>query len=429
MSVADRPAVEVSVTKQTGPPHFDLAAGVFVLAVAVITIHIADALLQQGPALLALLSLSAGLLATLLFLRSGAITRGILAMLIGVVAAIESTGIAVAHTIKGAATRADTTGLASGVAATALVVLGAVLILRRVGGWRRWLAVPVVLAVAVYVVAPLSMAVNVTHSSPGGLSGKTPADAGLEFREVSVQTRDGVQLSGWYIPSRNRAAVMMIAGGGGTRDGVLDHSIVLAQHGYGVLDLDPRGHGLSQGAPMDLGWYGKLDVDAGVTFLTEQPDVDPPRIAVLGTSMGGEEALTTAAVDPRIAAVVNEGGWCRVFDDLAPVLEHDPSQYGLLPYYWTFPSSAKLMTSAQPPVPLARAMDELGPRPVLLISASEEPEMTVMSHLQSRAPQSSALWIAPNTPHTQALYVHPDEWQARVLNFLDHVVLSNATVP
>jgi pimeloyl-ACP methyl ester carboxylesterase len=199
----------------------------------------------------------------------------------------------------------------------------------------------------------------------------------------------------------------------------------VAQHGYGVLDLDPRGHGLSEGAPMDLGWYGEFDVDAGVGFLSNRPEVDPTRIAVLGTSMGGEEALTTAANDPRIAAVVNEGGYCRMFDDLGPVFEHDRLQLALLPYYWTLLSSVRLTTSAQPPTPLSRAMAQTSPRPVLLIAASQEPEMTVMSHLHDVAPLSSELWLAPNTSHTQALYVHPDEWSNRVLTFLDRALLSD----
>jgi pimeloyl-ACP methyl ester carboxylesterase len=32
--------------------------------------------------------------------------------------------------------------------------------------------------------------------------------------------------------------------------------IVLAEHGYGVLLFDARGHGLSEGTAMDFGWYG-----------------------------------------------------------------------------------------------------------------------------------------------------------------------------
>ena len=178
---------------------------------------------------------------------------------------------------------------------------------------------------------------------------------------------------------------------------------------------------------MDLGWYGKLDVDAGVSFLSQQSDVDPNRIAVFGTSMGGEEGLTAAAVDPRIRAIVNEGGWCRVFDDLQPVFQQDPLQAAMIPYYWTFLTSARLMTSAEPPPPLTQLMPLISPRPVLMIAASEQPEMLLMTHLHELAASNSELWIAPNTSHTQALYTHPEEWSARVLSFLDNALPDSPT--
>ena len=423
-----RDGTQHRLKRWTASPHFDIAFVAFLFAASVITVHLLDALMRQALSYpMPWVGVCAfGLIAVLLlFLYSGEFTRGLLSLAIGLLAVIEGFGIAVAHTIKSAAACADITGLGSATAGVALVVLGVVLILRRVGGWRRWLALPIGVALVAYAVAPLSMAVSLTHSNPGALSGRTPAEAGLQYEQVTLPARDGVQLSGWYMPSRNRAAVLAIPGAGGTRDGVLDHSIVLARQGYGVLDLDPRGHGLSEGAPMDLGWYGEFDVDAAVSFLSNRPEVDPTRIAVLGTSMGGEEALTTAANDPRITAVVNEGGYCRVFEDLAPVFEHDRSQFALLPYYWTLLSSARLMTSAQAPTPLSGAMAQTSPRPVLLIAASEEPEMTVMAHLHDVAPRSSELWLAPNTPRTQALYVHPDEWSTRVLTFLDRALLSD----
>ena len=307
------------------------------------------------------------------------------------------------------------------------MIVGAILVLGRTRSWWRLLTIPIGFVYVAYMVAPLAMATNITHSNPGALSGRTPADVGLHFYDVVVPTSDGVALSGWSIPSRNGAAVMTITGGGGTRDGVLDHSIVLARHGYGVLDLDPRGHGLSQGDPMNLGWYGRLDVDAGVSFLSRQTDVDPNRIAVFGTSMGGEEGLTTAAVDPRIRAVVNEGGWCRVFDDLQPVFQQDRLQAGLIPYYWTFQTSARLMRSAEPPPALAGLMPLISPRRMLMIAASEQPEMLLMRHLQEQAAGNSELWIAPHTSHTQALYTHPEEWSARVLSFLDSALSDQRT--
>jgi alpha-beta hydrolase superfamily lysophospholipase len=64
---------------------------------------------------------------------------------------------------------------------------------------------------------------------------------------VAFRTADGVQLSAWYIPPRNGAAVLLLPGAGSTRAAVLSQGAVLARHGYGALLLDGRGHGRSGG--------------------------------------------------------------------------------------------------------------------------------------------------------------------------------------
>ena len=58
---------------------------------------------------------------------------------------------------------------------------------------------------------------------------------------------------------------------------------------------------------MDFGWWGDRDLAAAVSFLDRQPGVRAGKIAVLGESMGGEQALAAAGSDPRIRAVVAEG--------------------------------------------------------------------------------------------------------------------------
>jgi hypothetical protein len=44
-------------------------------------------------------------------------------------------------------------------------------------------------------------------------------------------------------------------------------------------------------------------------------------------------------------------------------------------------------------------------------------------------PDSTELWIALSTSHAQALYIHPEEWPARVLGVLDHALVLNASTP
>jgi len=71
---------------------------------------------------------------------------------------------------------------------------------------------------------------------------------------VKLTTSDGVELEGWYRPSRNGASVMLLSGGGSNRMGPLRHARMLERHGYGVLVYDPRGSGNSEGAVNSCGW-------------------------------------------------------------------------------------------------------------------------------------------------------------------------------
>ena len=117
------------------------------------------------------------------------------------------------------------------------------------------------------------------------------ADLGAPYEDVEFTTSDGLRLKGWYIPSRNGAAVISFPG----RASSQKRAKLLARHGYGVLLFDRRGEGESDGDPNLFGWQGERDVHAAVAFLEGRPDVDPERIGGIGLSVGGEMMIEAAA--------------------------------------------------------------------------------------------------------------------------------------
>ena len=72
-----------------------------------------------------------------------------------------------------------------------------------------------------------------------------PDRLGVAHEDVSFTTADGLELEGWYIPSRNGAAVISFPG----RDGSQKQARMLARHGYGVLLFDRRGEGRVRASP------------------------------------------------------------------------------------------------------------------------------------------------------------------------------------
>jgi pimeloyl-ACP methyl ester carboxylesterase len=293
--------------------------------------------------------------------------------------------------------------------------------LRDVG--RRWVRVVVAvlgtLLVAQFVLLPAVMALDATNRARPQASGRTPADLGLTYRDVRIPADDGARLAAWWIPSTNGAAVVLLPGSGSTRDDVLERAALVAGAGYGVLVLDARGHGASEGRPMEFGWGAERDVRAAITYALAQPDVTG-EIAIVGQSMGGEVAVTTAAEDPRVSALVVEGVSARTWADARLKPDAHPVS---LANAWLMFGLVGLLSPAPEPIPLVDAFAAVAPRPILLISGAPANEAALGALYADTAPASVTWWALPDTPHTGALGEHPQAYAERVLGFLDEHLL------
>lgn len=354
-----------------------------------------------------------------LFHRPSRILRGVVALVAGAWATIFGLGTTVAMVWKHGLGQLTVIGAASLVSGLGLLVVGMVLVLGGVRPWRRLWAVPAFLLAVYYVFAPLTIAVFLTHVPPTSIGGHTPKEKGLTYHDVEVVTSDAVRLAGWYVPSRNRAGVVILHGSGSTRVNVMDHAQVLARAGYGVLMLDARGHGSSHGVPMDFGWLQHRDVEAGVSFLARRASIDPERIGVLGVSMGAVGALEAAVGDPRIRAVVSDGhAVTSTADGMAVASE----SWWNVPFYWVGSTGAALMSGAEPPMAMDRAVAAIAPRPVLLISGRGRDEGILNRRAAAAAPGVELVEM-PDVKHSQGIWRHPETWTTRVVGFYDRALL------
>jgi alpha-beta hydrolase superfamily lysophospholipase len=397
----------------------------FALALSAIALHAMDSRLGGGPSLVSLLLdavvvTAVVLVAVWLFRRSGRGLRALLALVAGTGATIAGLGTTAGYIWKLGPAGIDAIGLISLSAGLVLLAMGTVAAIRAAPGWRRLLALPVAVLALAYVFAPLTIAVFLTHQAPARLGGLTPADEGLTFRDVTLTARDGTRLAGWYVPSRNGAAVVVLHGSGSSRLNVLEHIGVLGRAGYGVMAIDARGHGRSGGEPMDLGWLANLDIGAGVSYLSRQDEVGPGRIAVLGVSMGGVGALTAGAADPRIGAVIAEGVAVASFQDS---LSLGSDRWWKLPFYWMASMGADLLSPGDPPMAMEDAVARVAPRPVLLISGRGSDESFLNRRYVAAGSPDNELLELPDTKHSLGIWRHRDRWTDTVLGFLDRALL------
>lgn len=307
-------------------------------------------------------------------------------------------------------------GALAGVAGVVLIVVGWQ---RLLGGLRRrWVRVTAGLVGTVVVlqllVLPAVVALLVTNRARPEASGRSPADVGLDAQDVRITMPDGVELAAWWVPAANGTAVVLLPGSGSTRDDLLDHAAFVAEAGYGVLLVDVRGHGDSGGRLMDLGWGAHDDVAEIVGWL-EARDVE--RVGLFGLSMGGEIALTAAAFDPRIDAVVAEGATARTYrdGDLAP--EANPVARAVR---WVQYALVGALAPEAEPTPLIDAVARID-APTLLIEGGGPLEQEVGPLLDEAGP-AVTLWSIPETPHVGGLSTLGQGYRDRVLAWLDRTI-------
>ena len=317
----------------------------------------------------------------------------------------------------------DFTGLLALPAGLALLGLGAVTLwrTRRTDGHplRRYarrapLAIAGLLAGALVYVAGFSYAT--THI---GRAVVPPDRLGVAHEDVTFRTGDGLALHGWYIPSRNGAAVIAFPG----RHGPQQKARMLARHGYGVLLFDRRGEGRSGGEPNAWGWGGDADVKAAIAYLKRRPDVDPRRIGGLGLSVGGELMIQTAAETDDLAAVVSEGAGAR---STREDLDLDEPALGK----WTLGLAQSLVRTAavavlsnqSPPANLKDLAAKVH-QPMMLIAAPNAPTGETLNLGYAHAAGASAtLWEIPESTHVGGMAARPQEYERRVIGFFDRAL-------
>jgi pimeloyl-ACP methyl ester carboxylesterase len=276
------------------------------------------------------------------------------------------------------------------------------------------------LLIAQFLLFPMSQAVFATNRVPMPLPSRSPTDVGLPYDDVTLTTADGVRLAAWYVPSRNGAAVVLLHGSGSTRANVLGHAAALASRGYGVLLLDARGHGKSGGREMDFGWFGDADIAPAVEYLRAAPDVTGDRIGLVGMSMGGEEAIGAAAAMPQVDAVVAEGVTGRVGADWLPLRPPGIGRSFSTLFYWVQDTTTAALAGTSRPLDLRTAVLRTAPRPVLVIAGGEVAQERVAGErLERAAPDAVTFWEVPGAGHTAGLRTAPEQWTARVGEFLD----------
>jgi hypothetical protein len=402
------------------------------LAIGAVALHVVDDnFLQPNPGTSAADHLVSGLVPLGLLVAAGifyerlrAGARAIVALLAGISGVIG--GIEAVHYTRAVGTSGDDyTGLVSLAAGLALIGLGGVTLWRsrhledRLARRyvRRAMLAFGAAAFAWVVVFPLAISYVVTHTARATVPA---ADLGAPYRNVEFTTDDGLRLRGWYIRSRNGAAVISFPG----RASSQKRAKLLARHGYGVLLFDRRGEGESDGDPNLFGWEGERDVHAAVRFLQGRPDVDPDRIGGIGLSVGGEVMLAAAAESTALKAIVSEGASGRSVRD---IVANPGTTWQEVIGNGIATAGTAVFSNNAPPVDLKSIVPRISGAVFFVYGERGQPtEEPANKSFFAVAHAPRTIWEVPGSGHIGGTEARPLEYERRIVGFFDRTLLGDS---
>ncbi len=401
-------------------------------SIALLGLHIADdSFIQPEPGTSALdhvpgglVQLAAVAIAAVAYRRGRAGVRASIALVAGLFALVIGAASGGYGVVTGGLSGDGFTGLLALAAGLALIGIAIATLWRsrklndrHVWRYSRRALITVGATLLIYaIVAPLGFSYIITHVMRQTVPA---ANLGAAHENVAFTTSDGLELQGWYVPSKNGAAVIAFPG----RSGPRAHTRMLARHGYGVLLFDRRGEGKSEGDSNLFGWGGDKDILAAIEFLKTRPDVDPGKIGGIGLSVGGELMLQAAAETDELAAVVSEGAGTRQFSEQMEEF-HGLTRVIEAPGALLMTVGTAVFSSTTPPPNLTDISPKIT-QPLFVIWAPNGGNIEHMSkeYYELAGSSSKQIWEMPTAKHVGGIRDQPKEYERRVVGFFDSNLL------
>jgi len=228
-----------------------------------------------------------------------------------------------------------------------------------------------------------------------------PADHGIGYEDVWLDSEDGTRLHGWLLPAINepRLSLLFLQGNAQNISAHIAAVYWLPNHAIEVFLADYRGFGKSEGRPSFSGVHS--DARAALKWLAQRSARNDTPLAVFGQSLGGALAIHTVATSGH------EIGVCAIVADSPFSSYRGIAQEKFAEFWLTWPLQVPLSWLISDRYAPIDRVAEISPIPLLLLAGDED--RVVPPHhakaLYAAAEPPVELRQAEGMGHTQLLRI------------------------
>lgn len=252
--------------------------------------------------------------------------------------------------------------------------------------------------------------------------------ADQNFERLTLTSRDGLKLSGYYLPASKPTDKLVILTHGYL--GNAKQMGLFGQHYHNDLDYnifmpDARGHGKSEGNYYGFGWPDRLDLIDWTQLLVEKLGTDI-KVVYHGLSMGAATVLMASGEEElpcQVKAIIADSPYASVYQ----LFQYQMNRMFHLP---AFPllDSTSVLTKIRAGYSFreASALKEVEKTSVPILYIHGESDTFVPTELTKdlyRHTSSDAeLYLVPNANHGESIALDEDKYNMKIDQFLNRYI-------
>jgi len=237
------------------------------------------------------------------------------------------------------------------------------------------------------------------------------------YISLNFTDRSGGEHEGWLLLGLRGAPVIILCHGyDSNRSDLLSLGSVLRDNHYNVYVFNFHGPKARE-SRSNLGPRQASDLMAAIETVTKQPDVNPNRVGLYGTSVGGYAALVAAESNPKVKALVVDTTYStpeKMFDSQIEGLLGGSSRL----FHGLTDAEFRLALMRGESYSMPANLPKLASMPKLFISGHDNPPLAAMTEaLYEQVPQPKRLLVMEHSQSGLTSEAEKKEYDDQVLNF------------